>query len=63
MTAAFFYLGRALQILGMLVVLKAFLNFFGEQNMGVMMKNTLIGVIEFYLGNYIVTVTGEKSGD
>lgn len=60
MRGAFYILGRTLQIIGMGTVMIAFLSFFTQQNMGMMMKTTLIGVIEFYVGNYIVTITGEK---
>lgn len=63
MRVGLFYLGRSLQILGMLVVLKAFLSFFGQQNMGDMMKTTAVGVAEFYLGYYLVVSTGEKTDD
>lgn len=61
MKGAFFIFGRTLQIIGMGTVLIAFLSFFKQQDMGGMMKTTLIGVVEFYVGYYIVGVTGEKS--
>jgi hypothetical protein len=58
---AFFIFGRTLQVIGMGTVLIAFLSFFKQQDMGVMMKTTIIGVVEFYVGFYIVGVTGEKT--
>ncbi len=61
MKGAFFIFGRTLQVIGMGTVLIAFLSFFKQQDMGVMMKTTLIGVVEFYVGYYIVGVTGEKT--
>ena len=63
MNGALYMLGRTLQLLGMGTVFVAFISFFSAQKMGMMMKTTLIGIVEFYVGNFIVTRTGEKTTD
>ena len=60
MKGALFIFGRTLQIIGMGTVMIAFLSFFKRQDMGGMFKTTLIGVVEFYAGYFIVGATGEK---
>jgi len=61
MKSAFYILGRTMQIVGMGTVLIAFVSFFSSPDMGGMMKTTLIGVVEFYAGNFLVSKTGEKA--
>ncbi|MBI3794079.1 MAG: hypothetical protein HY280_05045 [Nitrospinae bacterium] len=60
MRGAFFIVGRTLQIIGIGTVMIAALSFFTVPDMGQMFKTTIFGVIEFYVGNYIVTKTGDK---
>ncbi len=60
MSGVVFMLGRALQLLGFLYVLAAFISFFGVPDMAKMMKDTVIGLLEFYAGYFLVMKTGEK---
>ena len=55
-----FYLGKTLQLLGMGTVLIAFVGFFSSASMGVLLKITFTGMVEFYLGGYMVSKTGIK---
>lgn len=57
-----YMVGRALQLVGMLYVGIAFLSFFGKPDMGRMMKDTGMGLLEFYIGYFLVSRTGEKEG-
>lgn len=61
-----FYLGKTLQLLGIGTVLIAFVGFFSNASMGVLLKITFTGMAEFYLGSYMVSKTGinkkEKRG-
>ncbi|MBI4666152.1 MAG: hypothetical protein HY751_07080 [Nitrospinae bacterium] len=57
----FFYIGRALQILGMITAAMALLTYFNQQeNMGTMMKIAGAGLVEFYVGYGITMLTGRK---
>ncbi len=60
MKGALFMLGRTLQLLGFIYVAIAFFGFFSTPDMGKMMKDTGIGLVEFYLGYFLVSRTGEK---
>jgi len=55
-----FYLGKTLQLLGIGAVLIAFVGFFSNASMGVLLKITFTGMVEFYLGSYMVSKTGIK---
>lgn len=61
MRSAIFFIGRMMQILGMGTVLLAFVSFFYRPSMGDMFKLTVLGVVEFYIGNLIVARTGIKN--
>jgi hypothetical protein len=60
MRTALYIFGRILQVLGMGTVFIAFISFFTTPNMGMMMKTTLLGIVEFYAGYFILTQTGDK---
>ncbi|MBI5638552.1 MAG: hypothetical protein HZA03_11330 [Nitrospinae bacterium] len=60
MSGVVFMLGRALQLLGIIYVAMAFLSFFGTPDMAKMMKDTAIGLVEFYAGYFLVMKTGER---
>ena len=55
-----FYLGKTLQLLGIGTVFIAFAGFFSSASMGVLLKITFGGLVEFYLGSYKVSKTGIK---
>jgi len=57
---AVFYIGRALQLLGMGTVFIAFINFFTDAPMGMLIKITVVGAVEFYTGSFIVSWAGVK---
>ncbi len=63
MSGVVFMLGRALQVLGFIYVAMAFLSFFGVPDMAKMMKDTVIGLLEFYAGYFLVMKTGERVED
>jgi len=60
---ALYIVGRTMQIVGMGTVLIAFVTFFSTPDMGGMLKATIIGLVEFYAGLFIVSKTGEKVKD
>ncbi len=62
MKGALYIFGRTMQVVGMGTVAIAFLGFFSLPDMASMMKTTLVGLIEFYAGHFIVSKTGEKTG-
>lgn len=55
-----YFLGRTLQLIGMGTVLVAFLSFFSSAPMGVLLKITIVGAAEFYIGTFMVSKTGIK---
>ena len=63
MTGVVYMLGRTLQLLGFIYVAVAFFSFFGNPDMAKMMKDTVIGLVEFYAGYFLVMKTGEKVED
>lgn len=63
MKGVVFMLGRTLQLLGFIYVGAAFFSFFGTPDMGKMLKDTAIGLLEFYAGYFLVMKTGEKVED
>ena len=63
MKGVVFMLGRTLQLFGFIYVALAFFSFFGVPDMGKMMKDTGIGLLEFYIGYYLVMKTGERVED
>jgi len=60
MKAVIYYLGKTFQIIGMGTVFIAFISFFWEPKMGEMFKITFVGIVEFYLGYFMVASSGEK---
>ena len=60
MNGVLFMLGRTLQLLGFIYVAAAFFSFFGHPDMGKMMKDTAIGLVEFYAGYFLVMKFGER---
>lgn len=60
MNGVLFMLGRTLQLLGFIYVAAAFFSFFGAPDMGKMLKDTVIGLVEFYAGYFLVMKTGER---
>ncbi|MBI5412105.1 hypothetical protein HZA43_02915 [Candidatus Peregrinibacteria bacterium] len=60
MKGVVFMLGRTLQLLGFIYVAAAFFSFFSAPDMAKMMKDTVIGLLEFYAGYFLVMKTGEK---
>ena len=60
MSTVFFYIGKGLQLLGMGTVMLAFIMFFKDPDMGAMFKLTFFGLVEFYLGYFLVSSTGVK---
>ncbi|GMT42916.1 MAG: hypothetical protein IEMM0002_1327 [bacterium] len=60
MKTVLYFIGRGLQIIGLGTVFIAFMHFFSDSPMGELIKLTLLGIAEFYTGNFIVTKTGIK---
>ncbi len=60
MKGVVFMLGRTLQLVGFIYVAAAFFSFFSTPDMGKMMKDTVIGLLEFYAGYFLVMKTGER---
>ena len=60
MKTLIFYLGKTLQLLGIGTVFIAFAGFFSNASMGLLLKITFAGMVEFYLGIYLVSKTGIK---
>ena len=63
MKSFIYFLGKALQIIGMGTVFIAFLSFFSSAPMGVLLKITLVGVVEFYIGGFMVSGTGTRKNE
>lgn len=61
MKGGLYLFGRALQILGMFYAGMALLSAFGQPDMYRMLKDAGLGLLEFYLGWFIVSRTGEKT--
>lgn len=53
-----FYLGKTLQLLGMLTAVAALVLF--NDDMGDMMKIAFFGLIEFYVGLGLIAATGRR---
>ncbi|MBF0171610.1 MAG: hypothetical protein HQK87_11100 [Nitrospinae bacterium] len=53
-----YYLGRTLQLLGLLTAVAALLLF--NDDMGEMMKIAFAGLVEFYLGYGLMAMTGRR---
>jgi len=56
-----FYLGRALQLIGLGMVVFAILAYFNQEGKGgIMLKWGLAGLIEFYIGYGLTALGGHK---
>ena len=61
MKAFLFYLGRALQLFGMIAVLASIITYQSWHDTGFMFKLAISGVFFFYFGYFLVRSFGVKS--
>jgi len=60
MRVLLYYSGLVLQTMGFATMLYVFMLFFGNTKMGQLLNLSFVGIIEFYVGNYLAKLSRRK---